>query len=162
MDECAQKSSWQTLAPPELREPLGYEHTFTSADAARLKLGLIPQAMEDKWFVYFEDGWLYLHRSWTGALIYWLRVEDCPAGIRVVESWVSRGSKHYRETDTAYDSLMLDFLLRRMMLGQDVAFPIRSAANSNPPPGLYQHHAIGRSYPERTVLNDEPSSEENR
>jgi len=26
--------------------------------------------MEDKWFIFLEDDWLYLHRSWTGTCVY--------------------------------------------------------------------------------------------
>ena len=117
--------------------------------------------MEDKWFVYFEDGWLYLHRSWTGSLIYWLRLDGCPAGVRVVESWVNRDSEQYRETDTAYDRLMLDFLIRRMLLGHDVGFPVRSTDNLNGWPGVYQHHVVGRAYPEKTVSDGESNDETN-
>ena len=159
MTERATKSSWKTLDAPDERESLEYEYVFTDADTDRLQLGLIPQEMEDKWFVYFENGWLYLHRSWTGSLIYWLRLDGCPAGARVIESWVNRDSEQYRETDTAYDRLMLDFLLRRMILGHDVAFPVRSADNSNGPPGVYQHHVVGRGYPEKTVSEGEPTEE---
>jgi hypothetical protein len=31
--------------------------------------GLIPRAMEDKWYIYFENDCLYFHRSWTGLEI---------------------------------------------------------------------------------------------
>ena len=160
MTERATKSSWKTLDAPQQCEPLGYEYVFADADADRLQLGLIPQEMEDKWFVYFENGWLYLHRSWTGSLIYWLRLDGCPAGVRVVESWVNRNSDQYRETDAEYDRKMLDFLLRRLLLGHDIDFPVRSADNSTNMPGVYQHHVVGRAYPEKTVSdgdsNDEP------
>ena len=104
---------------------MGYEGVFTEADANRLKSGHIPQAQEDKWFVYFEKGWLYLHRSWTGSLVYWLRLDGCPDGVRVIESWVNRDAEQYSETDVAYDRLMLDFLLRGILLGQEVDFPVR-------------------------------------
>lgn len=67
MTERATKSSWKILDAPRQCEPLEYEYVFDDADADRLQLGLIPQEMEDKWFVYFENGWLYLHRSWTGC-----------------------------------------------------------------------------------------------
>ena len=70
MTKPATKSSWKTLDAPVKRQPLGYEQLFTNVDAERLQEGLVPQVMEDKWFVYFENDWLYLHRSWTGSLVY--------------------------------------------------------------------------------------------
>ena len=135
MPERATKSNWKTLDTPDRRESLGYEYVFSDSDADRLQLGLIPQAMEGKWFVYFENGWLYLHRSWTGFLVYWLKLDDCAAGVRVVESWVNRDTDQYSETDSEYEQLMLDFLLRGMLLGHNVDFPVRPSDNSKGPSG---------------------------
>lgn len=157
MPDTATKASWKTLEPPKTRAPLGYEHVFDDADAERLREGLIPQAMEDKWFAYFENGWLYLHRSWTGALIYWLKLDGCPAGVRVVESWVSREVEQYQETDISYDRQLLDFLLRALILGHAVPFPARQQDVSAGPAGVYQHHLVGRGYPEK-IVTDEKSS----
>ena len=113
--------------------------------------------MEERWFVYFENGWLHLHRSWTGSLIYCLRLDDCPAGVRVIDSWVNRDSRQYRETDLAYDRLMLDSLLQRVILQHDAAFPVRSADHSDGAPGFYPHHTVGRGYPENTLSDSGPT-----
>jgi hypothetical protein len=125
MPKPATKADWKTLEQPTVREPLKYHHTFSARDADTLRRGLIPREMEDKWFVYYRDGWVYLHRSWTGALIYWLKLDESPAGARVVESFVSRDPAQYEETDISYDRSLLDFLLRGLILGQDVPFPTR-------------------------------------
>lgn len=116
----ATKSSWKIRNPPCKREPLGYEHVFNEADAERLQHGLIPQGMEDKWFAYFEDGWLHLHRSWTGSLIYWIKLSSCPGGMHVTESWVNRDPDQYQEDDNAVDRSRLNVVLQRLLLGQAV------------------------------------------
>ena len=159
MTKPATKSSWKTLDAPVKRQPLGYEQLFTNVDAERLQEGLIPQVMEDKWFVYFENDWLYLHRSWTGSLVYWLKLDRGPAGIRVTDSWVNRDSEQYSETDISYDRLMLDFLLRCMMLGHDVAFPVRTNDISNKTSHIYQHTVVGGDYPMKTVSKSESSGD---
>ena len=100
MAKPASKSDWKTLEPPTRRESLNYEQTFDAAEASRLREGLVPEAMEDKWFVYYQEGWLYLHRSWTGSLVYWLRLDESAGAARVVESFVSRDASQYKETDT--------------------------------------------------------------
>jgi len=133
---------------------MDYEAAFTDAEAERLRQGLKPCEMEDKWFIYFQDGWLYLHRSWTGAQIYWLKLDGSQAGVRVTESWVNRDPEQYRETDAAYDRLLLDFLIRRLLLGQDVEFPTRSSDTSSTPNAIYQFHIIGRAFLEREVPDD--------
>ena len=44
--------------------------TFTEEQYHRLQKGLIPTAMEDKWFIYCENDCLHFHRSWTGLELY--------------------------------------------------------------------------------------------
>jgi hypothetical protein len=97
----ATSNSWRTRSEPALREALGFEALFSGQDAAKLLDGLIPQEMEDKWFIYHADDWLRFHRSWTGTLVYWLRLDRTPIGFRVAESWVNRDPEQYMETDTA-------------------------------------------------------------
>lgn len=141
-------TSWETLPLPEQREPLGFESTYTTEEAESMALGLVPQQMEDKWFIYAKGDQLYFHRSWTGACIFWLRFEGAPEGYRVVESWVNRDPGQYRETDTAYDRAMLSFLIDAMLLGKSGSFPLR-ADHSSTPGGVYQHHVTGTAYPEK-------------
>ena len=70
----ARADSWKRLpAPPARRLP--FDAVYDADQYARLRQGLIPQEMEDKWFIYLEDGQLCLHRSWTGTWIYALRLE---------------------------------------------------------------------------------------
>ena len=86
----ATQSSWRTSPPPSARESLGFDAVFTDAEAGLLMLGAVPAEMDDKWFVYFNDGWLHFHRSWTGFHIYALRLDGSPGGVRVTDSWVNR------------------------------------------------------------------------
>lgn len=60
---------------------------FSAEEVARLRMGLYPREMEDKWFVYWEEPWLRMHRSWTGHEIYALRFEEEEeeGGARAVE-----------------------------------------------------------------------------
>lgn len=92
-----------------------------------MKHGFVPEEMEDKWFIYFDEGWLFFHRSWSGALIYALRLEDSPEGVRVVESWVNRDPQQYSGTDTEYDRTLVRFLIDALLLKKsDARFPIAS------------------------------------
>jgi hypothetical protein len=57
---------------------LPYQAAFDRVEFARLRAGLIPQQMEDKWFIYYEEPHLFLHRSWTGAPVYRLTLNSVP------------------------------------------------------------------------------------
>ena len=118
---------------------------------ARIRQGLIPQAMEDKWFIFFEEPWLYSHRSWTGACIYAVRFASTDAGFTAVESWVSRDTNQYKEIRTDYDRAVIGFLIDAMLLHRRVAFPVPTDLPSNVPAGLFQHSMVGRGYPEVRV-----------
>ncbi len=58
----ATKNNWETKPAPERKEKLNFDALFSDTDADRLIKGLIPVEMENKWFIYYEDSWLYLHR----------------------------------------------------------------------------------------------------
>jgi len=42
--------------------------------------GLIPQEMEDKWFIYYEEPYLFLHRGWTGQPVYRVNFVESDTG----------------------------------------------------------------------------------
>jgi hypothetical protein len=95
----ATQDSWKRLPFPEKKQPLGFTAHYTDAEAELLMQGLIPEEMEDKWFIYFNEGWLYFLRSWTGACIYALRLDGSPAGVQVTDSWVNRDPAQYKGND---------------------------------------------------------------
>jgi hypothetical protein len=144
----ASSNSWKHQDAPVEREDLGFEAVFTDADAEQLMLGVIPQQMEDKWFIYFADGWLRFHRSWTGAWIYALRLDGSPTGVRIIESWVNRNPQQYTARDTAYDRRLVAFLIDALLLKNPKAkFPM-PADSAAAPKGVVRHSIAGRAYPE--------------
>jgi len=116
MPEAATRNSWKTLPPPVARENLELAILFTDADGERMRLGHIPEDMDDKWFVFFEDGWLYFHRSWTGACIYALWLDGSPNGVRVVDGWVSRDADQYTSIDIESDRRIVQQLIQSRLL----------------------------------------------
>lgn len=152
----ATAQSWKHLPPPSRCDDLGFEACFDSDETERLKHGLVPEGMEDKWFIYFEDDWLRFHRSWTGAFIYALRLERTASGFCVAESWVNRDPEQYQATDTAYDRRLVRFVIDALLLGKrDVAFPMPSGGR-DPAHGLTQHAHVGRKYPEDNGAGEDP------
>ena len=70
--EVATRQSWSNIPLPEQRASLSFEREFTQEEYELIRHGLIPEAMEDKWFIFLEDDVLYFYRSWTGNCIYQL------------------------------------------------------------------------------------------
>lgn len=126
----ATRDSWKRVPMSEPKKQIPVDRMFSEEEYQRLQIGLIPQGMDDKWFIYFEEGWLFFHRSWTGRCIYQVRVELCdPQGqpstshYRIAEVWVSRDASTYRFTDDEHDRALLLFFIEHLLLGYDVPFP---------------------------------------
>lgn len=141
MAERATRDAWKTRPMPAERARVRYERRFTSEEHARVSRGLIPREMEDKWFAFVEDDWLWLHRSWTGLCIYGVRLAREGDAWVAAEAWVNRDAAEYRVTDEGYDEGMLWFLVERLLLGNDVPFPVAGSS------GAMRHHAVGYARP---------------
>ena len=65
----AQRGDWETTPMPAERKTIPLDLRFSAEEMARIVRGVVPQQMEDKWFIYYEKQKLYLHRSWTGYCV---------------------------------------------------------------------------------------------
>lgn len=147
-DKIAKRDSWKTAKLPESRRSLDFHARFTLGEFEYIKRGLIPHAMEDKWFIFFESPWLYFHRSWSGECVFAVRFEVDGQQAVAAESWVGVTGKNQRDEDRAYARALLAFLLDAFLLGKKVSFPVPSNLPITAPKGLYQHAVVGRGYPE--------------
>jgi hypothetical protein len=136
----ANQDSWDILPLPANRIPLGFVTTYDGSEAERIRQGFIPQQVEDKWFAYCKDDWLYFHRSWTGAGIFGVRFDS--HGVRVIDSWITADPQQPVGDDLDYNRKLLGCLIDTLLLGKTCKFPI-------PPDlpdelaGIYQHQIIG-------------------
>lgn len=146
----ATRESWKVLDLPEIRTELDLSESYTHAEVARIKRGVIPEEMEDKWFIFFEEPWLYFHRSWTGEGVYGVEFRTSHHGALVVASWVGRGTGQHMEP-ADYHRAMLIFLIDALLLGKPASFPMPNDLPPGIPHGLYQHHVAGSAYSEVTV-----------
>jgi len=157
MGNKASSTSWKR-GPFKEGVPLPYQAAFDSEQFARLENGLVPQVMEDKWFIYYDEPHLYLHRSWTGLPVYRLTLKKETDGVKVTEAlW----SKDLADAATpsqgpTYQVRLLDFLVSNLLLGQSMPFPMPDELNE-PSRGVYQHHVAGTGYPESAGAVDSES-----
>ena len=77
---------------------------FTDKQFAKLTNGLIPKQMEDKWFIYYENDWLYFHRSWTGFGLYKAQLIKEQDGYSIKEFWVERNHDKYKNEDDSKET----------------------------------------------------------
>ena len=93
---------------------------FTNDQYEKLIRGIIPHQMEDKWFVFYEDKWLYFHRSWTGYGIYKAELLKVLDGYIINEFWAERDKAKYSNENDKSDAENISFLIAEGLLGVDV------------------------------------------
>lgn len=104
----AQKGDWKTNPMPEKREIFSMSLSLSEKEYEILQYGLIPQEMEDKWFLYFEDDTLYFHRSWTGICVYEVHFSEDHQSAKVI---VNRDPDQYRQQDPEQDKAVIQILI---------------------------------------------------
>ncbi|UDN36395.1 hypothetical protein LW139_01660 [Proteus vulgaris] len=59
-------------------EPLVHHlnYALSECEEKNILRGWRPSCMEDKWLSYSEDGCVFVHRSWTGHLMYKFTIRD--------------------------------------------------------------------------------------
>jgi len=119
------KDRWKT---EEFVKPkaIKIELHLTETQFARIRFGRLPEEMEDKWFVYFDNNKLYFHRSWTGFKIFEAIINKSESGYIISEFIVERDGDRYTNIDDGEDIRSLYFLIGRGLLGLNVDLPISS------------------------------------
>lgn len=107
----ADRDSWQNEPAPAKRETFTADWEYPREMGDRMSEGHIPRAMEDRWFIMMEDGWLLFHRSWTGYCTFALKVEQTGDGVRITEGWASRDNEQYRSDDIGKDVALIRQLI---------------------------------------------------
>ena len=117
------KTAWKTkdFSKPQT---INIRIRITETHYARIRHGLCPEEMEDKWFAYFDADRLCFHRSWTGAKIYEAQIQKVDSGYEIIKINVERDADIYSNTDENKDIRSLMFLLGRVLLGLNVDVPI--------------------------------------
>lgn len=77
-ERAAVKGDWRAEPMPEKHTTIELNHEYSTEDMEIIKLGEIPEEMEDKWFMYYvqSENKLYMHRSWTGYCVYIVQFEE--------------------------------------------------------------------------------------
>ena len=114
----ADASSWKIQPFTEgVVVPCHFEVTKDQLES--ISEGLIPKDMDEKWFIYFESPYLYVHRSWTGQPVCRLQFNEQNSEYYVSEMLVPANMGENLE----YWGEVAIYLVRRSLLGEDIPFP---------------------------------------
>lgn len=93
-----------------------YGDTFSAAELEVLAKGIVPDEMEDHWFIYMEEETLHLVRAWTGYTMYRVHLVPAENGEHRVHRAEVRAESGGEAT--AHGAL-LKFIVRRVLLGDE-------------------------------------------
>ncbi len=119
----AMPTDWKTEALPSKRTTIRLDRRFSPGEMESIRRGLVPEEMEDKWFIYWKDDTLFFHRSWTGFCIYVVRFVADGESFHMVEAEVNRDPAQYTQTDDSEDIQMISFLVDVLLLRRQSSFP---------------------------------------
>jgi len=115
---------------PSRRARIALDRTFTPCEMEQIRMGVVPDQMEDKWFVYYEDDILYFHRSWTGYCIYMVYFEPEEEGCRMVRGEVNRELETPRVSEDE-EAAMISFLIDVLLLDEVPQYPADEEPSSD-------------------------------
>ncbi len=104
------------LAMPDQQSRIRIDRTYDAFESYLIQRGAVPRQMEDKWFIYLEDGHLLIRRSWTGNLIYAVEAAWRGDRLHLAAATVNRDPEKYKSTDDAHDRRMLLHLIDGLLL----------------------------------------------
>jgi len=139
----ASPSDWKIEALPSQKADVRLDRAFSAEEMERLKQGLVPAQMEDKWFIYWADNNLFFHRSWTGFCIYVVHFAVSNAGCRMVGADVNRNPEQYAEASDRKDAKMISYLVDVLLLQRESEFPTDEPAGEQAPLAMWSQ--VGRA-----------------
>lgn len=95
MQSIATRESWKNVEDFINQKFIDIFVVVSSEQFETIRKGLIPQAMEDKWFIYYACDTVHFHRSWTGHEIFRVRLEKTGDGYAITSLQVETDPEIY-------------------------------------------------------------------
>lgn len=119
----AKSTDWKNEPLPTKRVTVCLDRRFSLAEMNSIRRGLVPEQMEDKWFVYWKDDTLFFHRSWTGFCIYAARFAKYGDQFKMTEADVNNDPRQHKAADAQSEAEMLSYLIDVLLLHKNANFP---------------------------------------
>lgn len=114
------KEDWRTLPLPLQTGHIVGGFSYSDAEMASIRKGFLPLDMDEKWFAWFipwfDEGVLYLHRSWTGVCIFRVHFEQTETGWTADSIEVNRDPDQYGGVDEDEDRALAYDMIHQHLL----------------------------------------------
>ena len=156
----ATQTDWKTEPLPSKRTTIALNRRFSPVEMRQIRAGVVPQQMEDKWFIFWERNALYFHRSWTGHCWYVVQfIKDSDSCV-MIEANVNRDPGQYKETSDERDAKMVSYLIDVLLLRQYAVMPSDDTPNDRRAimewgrvgRAMFGHHPYDKSHDDRVYF----------
>lgn len=120
----ATAQSWRIKPMPAQTRELFLEGTYSPQEMTQIALGFVPVDQQDRWFLYFDDAWLHVHRSWTGTCVFQLQLLPQDGWFSTDRLIVNQDPVQYRMTDDAYNVALVSYLIDYLLLNRFAELPL--------------------------------------
>ena len=116
----AKKGDFQSKDMPETNKTLELNVKFSEQEIEKIKFGIIPRDMDDRWFIYYneDEETLYLHRSWTGSCVYMVKFKKVDNGYDAVSAVVNNDPQQYKCGGNAEEKDRCISTINALLLGK--------------------------------------------
>ena len=115
------KNDWERKPMPQQNTTIELNHEYSAEEMEDIKLGVVPEEMEDKWFIYYDqtEHKLYMHRSWTGYCDYIVQFNEKAENSTFVATTavVNRDESQYTCTSDVSDKYSVLSVISYLLLG---------------------------------------------
>lgn len=96
----ARRSDWRNSSIPTEKENIDFKESYSAQEYKKIKIGYIPDELEDPWFMYVEDDCLYIHpNDGIGRCVYQVRFKQIDGHYQAVDTWASRSKRRPLPSD---------------------------------------------------------------
>lgn len=129
----AKREDWKTEPLPSRKASISLDRGFEPHELERIRRGLLPAQMEDKWFIFWEDDTLFFHRSWTGFCIYIVHFINEGSSCRMISADINREPAQYAGVSDERDAKLISYLVDLLLLQRErSSHTIRQSLGSAP------------------------------
>lgn len=128
----ATKQDFNIQPFPDAHVTIDINLSYSKKDRLKIIKGLIPREMEDKWFVFFDQGVLNFHRSWTGFCVYRVYCNDDGNKFILIQADVNQDQEQYTETNDEINRQMIAYLINVLLLKETAKFPYSNGGVEDP------------------------------
>lgn len=111
--------SIRAIPLPQRQTRIDLDRRYDAFDSYLIQRGCVPLEMENKWFIYFKENHLMMHRSWTGYCIFDVVFERHGDELHATHALVNRDAEQYVSTDDEEDKNLLFGVINAVLLNKN-------------------------------------------